>query len=154
MVNNKININKIKADAEKHYAEGDYYCSEAIVAAFKTNVDVDIPQEAIAMASGFPVGIGGAKCVCGAVSGGVMCLGYFFGRVKPKDSKVGKVMALANELLESFTTNHRVTCCKILTKGMELGSPSHIQQCVNFTGEVAKKTAEIVARELGLEIVE
>jgi len=153
-MNNKINIQKIKADAEKHYSEDEYYCSEAIVSSFKANLDDNIPLEAIAMASGFPVGIGGSKCLCGAIAGGVMCLGYFFGRVKPKDSKTEKVMALANELIGSFTTNHRVACCKILTKGMELGSAVHIQQCVNFTGEVAKKTAEIVARELELEVIE
>jgi len=77
MISIKINIEKIKSDAEKHYADGDYYCSEAIVFSFKTNVDSGIPLEAITMASGFPVGIGGSKCLCGAVAGGMMCLGYF-----------------------------------------------------------------------------
>jgi C_GCAxxG_C_C family probable redox protein len=46
----------------------------------------------------FPVGIGKSKCVCGAVSGGVMALGYFFGRTKGGDPKVQNTLELANEL--------------------------------------------------------
>jgi hypothetical protein len=36
--------------------------------------------------------------MCGAVSGGILCLGYFFGRVQAKDDKVNKALALSNEL--------------------------------------------------------
>ena len=42
------------------------------------------------MASGFPVGMGGSGCTCGAVVGGIMAIGMFFGRVQAKDSKVQK----------------------------------------------------------------
>ena len=150
----KINTVKIKEQAEKHYADGDYYCSEAIVSTIRDNFQADMPLSAIAMASGFPVGIGGSKCVCGAVSGGVICLGFFFGRTTPKDERVNKAMALAAELHESFKGNHKVLCCKILTKKMELGSEEHMRQCISFTGEVAEKTARIIARELNIGIEE
>jgi C_GCAxxG_C_C family probable redox protein len=43
------------------------------------------------MASGFPVGIGGSGCTCGAIAGGVMAIGMFFGRTSPKDQKVNKI---------------------------------------------------------------
>jgi C_GCAxxG_C_C family probable redox protein len=92
--------------------------------------------------------------MCGAVSGGILCLGYFFGRVQAKDDKVNKAMALSKELYDTFTGNHKVACGKILTKGMELGSPVHIEQCISFTGEIAAKTAEIIARELHIHIDE
>ena len=39
------------------------------------------------------------------------------------------------------------------TKGMELGSEKHIKQCVSFSGEIAQKTAEIIARELKLPVL-
>lgn len=149
----EINIQKVREDAEKLYAEGSYYCSEAIVSSIRDNFDADIPVEAIAMASGFPVGIGGSKCVCGAVSGGVMCLGYFFGRTNPKNEKVKKAMDLAHELHDYFRTNHEVLCCEVLTKGMVMGSENHLIQCISFTGEIAKKTAEIIARELDIKII-
>ena len=147
----KINL---KEQAEKRYADGDYYCSEAIVSTIRDHFQADMPLSAIAMASGFPVGIGGSKCVCGAVSGGVICLGFFFGRTTPKDERVNKAMALAAELHESFKGNHKVLCCKILTKKMELGSEEHMRQCISFTGEVAEKTARITARELNITIEE
>ncbi len=147
----KINMNAIKTEAEQLYRDGDYFCSEAVIATIRKHFDPDMPEQAIAMGSGFPVGIGGCQCVCGAVSGGVIALGYFFGRVTPKDAKIQKAMALSKELHDSFQNNHKVLCCKVLTKGMELGSPVHMEQCIAFTGEVAAKTAEIIARELNLE---
>lgn len=149
----EINITKIKQDAEELYRKGDFFCSEAIVYSIKDNLELDMPDEMIAMASGFPVGIGRSKCVCGAVSGGVMALGYFFGRTKGGDPKVVKTLELANELQESFKNNHKVLCCKVLTKGMDMASGEHKNQCVAFTGEIAEKTAEIVARELNLSII-
>lgn len=149
-MNLNINITDIRSDAEELYRNGSYFCSEAIVSSIRKHIDPEIPESAISMASGFPVGVGGSQCICGAVSGGVVCLGYFFGRTQPKDEKVNKAMALSKELHDAFTANHRVLCCKVLTRGMELGSPVHMEQCISFTGEVAAKTAEIIAREKGL----
>lgn len=106
------------------------------------------------MASGFPVGIGGSKCVCGAVSGGIISLGYFFGRSNPKDKQVNKTLELADELQQSFKENHKVLCCRVLTKDMEMGSDVHMKQCIEFTGEIARKTAEIITRELNIKTVE
>ncbi|MDR3302170.1 MAG: C-GCAxxG-C-C family protein [Spirochaetaceae bacterium] len=147
-----ICIAAIRKEAEELYRNHDFYCSEAIASTIRRQIEPEMPAEAIAMASGFPVGVGGALCMCGAVSGGIMCLGYFFGRTQPKDDKVNKAMALSKELYDAFTGNHKVACCKILTKGMELGSPVHMEQCISFTGEVAAKTAEIIARELNIKI--
>lgn len=150
-MNTSIDIGQLRRDAENHYRDGDYFCSEAIVAAVRKHIDPDIPESAIAMASGFPVGVGGSRCICGAVSGGVMCLGYFFGRTLPGDPRVNKAMELSQELHNSFQTNHKVLCCRVLTSGMELGSPEHMAQCISFTGEVAEQTARIIARELGMD---
>ena len=146
-----IDIPAIKKEAEDLYREGKYYCSEAIIATIRKHFDTNMPEQAIAMGSGFPIGIGGAMCNCGAVSGGVVLLGYFFGRTLPGDEKVKKAMELAKELHDYFESQHKTLCCRILTKGMELGSPVHMKQCIAFTGEIAAKTAEIIARELQLE---
>ncbi|AOY76596.1 C-GCAxxG-C-C family (seleno)protein [Clostridium formicaceticum] len=146
----EVSIKKIKSDAEELYRKGDFFCSEAIVSSIKSNFEIDMPEEIIAMASGFPVGIGKSKCVCGAVSGGIMMLGYFFGRTKGGDSKVQKTLELANELQQSFKDNHKHLCCKILTHGMDMASGEHKNQCVAFTGEIAEKLACMVVRELQL----
>nr|AGS53110.1 hypothetical protein [uncultured bacterium contig00036] len=150
----KVSIGRIKQDAEASYRNGDYYCSEAIIASIRKHIAPEMPLEAIAMGSGFPIGIGGAMCTCGALSGGVAVLGYIFGRTTPKDEKIKKAMELAKELHDYFQKEHKVLCCKILTKGMELGSPKHMEQCIAFTGEMAAKTAEIITRELNIPVEE
>ncbi|MCM0647958.1 C-GCAxxG-C-C family protein [Clostridium swellfunianum] len=150
----EVSIKKIRQDAEDAFRRGDFYCSEAIVSSIKNNFELDMPDEMIAMASGFPVGIGKSKCVCGAVSGGVMSVSYFFGRTKGGDPKVQRNLELANELQESFKSNHKVLCCKVLTHGMDMGSGEHKAQCISFTGEIAQKAAEIIVRELNLKNID
>lgn len=154
---NEISIKKVKADAEEHFRKGEFYCSEAIVAAIKENFDVDMPGEMIAMASGFPVGIGKTKCTCGAISGAVLSIGYFFGRTKgstPQDPRSVKTLELAKELQEYFRGKNKVSCCSILTKGMDMASGEHKAQCIKFTGEMAEKAAEIIARELNIKNID
>ena len=149
----RICLQAIREEAEAYYRNGDFYCSEAIVATIRQHFDAEIPIEAVAMASGFPVGVGGAKCICGALSGAVTSPGSFFGRTAAKGEQVNKTMALANELHQSFRQKHRVVCCSILTSKMTMGSPEHMEQCIGFTGEIAETTAKIIARELAYELV-
>lgn len=146
-----IDINKIREKAESYYRNGDFFCSEAIVKTIKDEFELPISDDIIAAASGFPVGVGRAGCMCGAVSGGVMALGLVFGRKEPKDSKVTKTMELTKELHEKFRNNHKSLCCRILTKGLDMGAGEHKKQCIAFTGEVAEEVAKIIVRELSLE---
>ncbi|SCK01904.1 C_GCAxxG_C_C family protein [uncultured Clostridium sp.] len=146
-----IDINKIRETAESYYRNGDFFCSEAIVKTIKDEFELPISDEIVAAASGFPIGIGGSGCTCGAVSGGVMSLGLVFGRQVAKDPKVRKTMELTKELHEKFRNNHKSLCCRILTKGLDMGSGEHKEQCISFTGEVAEEVAKIIVRELNLE---
>jgi C_GCAxxG_C_C family probable redox protein len=142
-----VDIDRIRQKAEDYYRRGDFYCSEAIVKTIREEFHLPVSEDVVKMASGFPVGIGGAGCVCGAVVGGVMALGLFFGRTAPGDDRVKKAMALAQELHDRFKEKHKRTCCRWLTRGMTLGSPEHMEQCISFTGEVAEETARIILRE-------
>jgi len=145
-----IDVTKVQLDAEEYFRRGNYYCSEAIVASVRDNIAPEMPEAMIAAASGFPVGVGRSKCLCGAVSGGVLALGYVFGRTGPStpaDPKSVKTLELANELQQAFRESHRVLCCSVHTKGMDMASGEHKAQCIAFTGEMAAKTAEIIARE-------
>lgn len=146
-MNLHANTGVIRKKAEQYYRQGDFYCSEAIVKAIKDEFALPLPDSIIAMASGFPVGMGGSGCTCGAIAGGIMSLGMFFGRTEPRDQKVNKTMQLAKELHDLFQQRHSCLCCRVLTRGMELGSATHMEQCVSFTGEVAEETAKIIIRE-------
>jgi C_GCAxxG_C_C family probable redox protein len=142
-----IDLEKIRLTAEEYYRSGDYYCSEAIVKTIKDAFQIPISDDVISMASGFPVGLGGAGCTCGAVTGGVMSLGLVFGRTMPKDHRVDKAMKLSRELHNIFKKRHKSLCCRTLTKYMIMGASRQIEQCIIFTGEMAQETARIIIRE-------
>ena len=130
-----IDFNKIREVAENYYRNGDFYCSEAVVKTIRDEFKIEVSDDAIAMASGFPVGMGGSGCTCGAIAGGIMALGMVFGE---------KSMELSKKLHDDFKKEHKSLCCRFLTKGMQLGSKEHMNQCIAFTGEVAERVARII----------
>lgn len=154
-VKQEVSINKISQDAEDNYRNG-YFCCEALMASIRDNFELDVPEEVIAMSSGMAIGVGKSGCICGALNGGVLSLGMFFGRTEqngPKDPKVVKVMELTNELHDWFkkANGKHSTCCRVLTREFDMGAGEHKEQCIHFTGLCARKTAEIIVRELGLK---
>lgn len=140
-----VDLERIRKIAEDYYRNGDFYCSEAVVKTIIDEFQIDISEDVIKMASGFPVGMGGMGCTCGALTGGVMAIGLVYGRSQGKDPKVNKAMELSAKLYQIFCERHKVSCCKVLTRGMEKGSPEHMQQCIAFTGEMAYEAAKIIA---------
>jgi C_GCAxxG_C_C family probable redox protein len=142
-----IDLEKIKLTAQEYYASGDFYCSEAVVKTIKDAFGLPVSEEVIAAASGFAGGMGKAGCVCGAVAGGVICLGLVFGRTAPGDRKVDKAMKLSRELHDHFKKRHKCLCCRTLNRYVLMGSASQREQCVAFTGEMAQETAAIIIRE-------
>ena len=149
-----VSLKKVQQDAENNF-RGGYFCCEALMAAIRDNFQLDVPKEVIAMASGMAVGAGRSGCMCGALNGGILALGMFFGRTEPKgpqDPQVNKCMALTHELHDWFNeaNGKNAICCRVLTREFDMGKGEHKEQCIRFTGLCAWKVAEIVVRELGL----
>lgn len=141
-------MEQLQADAVEIFNSG-FACSESIIYAIKKNFELDdLSDDAIAMSSGFPWGLGGAGCICGALAGGTMCLGYFFGRRTPGDPAINKCFKLTQELHDYFKETCGGTCCRVLTRGKEKNSPQRKAQCTQFVSDTVKKTAEIILREL------
>lgn len=140
-----VDLERIRKIAEDYYRNGDFYCSEAVVKTIIDEFQIDVSEDVIKMASGFPVGMGGMGCTCGALTGGVMAIGLVYGRSQGKDPKVNKAMELSAKLYQIFCERHKVSCCKVLNRGMEKGSPEHMEQCIAFTGEMAYEAAKIIA---------
>lgn len=150
----EISIEQVQYDAEEIYKSGELQCAEAIVHSIIKNVEPNMPEEMIYAASGFSVGVGQTQCMCSTVSAAVMCLGYFFGRSFPTtitDPDSLKTMELAFELQDSFRSSNKVLCCRILRKGAAEGE--RLEKCVSMIGDMAGKTAEIIAREFNLKVL-
>lgn len=142
-----INMEQLKKDAVDIFHNG-FTCSESVIYAIRKNFNMDLSNDAIAMSSGFPWGLGGGGCICGALAGSVMCIGYFFGRRTPNDTPAEKCFRLTNELHDYFKKTCGGTCCGVLIKGFEKNSPERKAQCTKFVENAVQKTAEIILREL------
>lgn len=153
-----VNLRKVQQDAENHY-RGGFFCCEAVMAAMRENFELDVPEDVIGMASAMSVGAGRSGCMCGALNGGILALGMFFGRTEPrgpKDPEVNKCMSYSNELHNWFKemNGKKAVCCRVLTREFDMGRGEHKNQCIYYTGICAWKVAEIVCRELGIEVLD
>lgn len=131
--------------AEELYRSGQFLCSEAVFLVANEFLGRPVPEEMVRLASGFPVGIGGAGCTCGALSGGVMALGIKYGRSEA-GAKTPGMFEAARELHDRFRERRGSTCCRVLIKPFEFGSPDHLKQCVAITGEVAADVIDLLSR--------
>ena len=83
-------VKSIRETAEEYFRSGTFFCSEAVLQTINDELVKQFTDEIVKMASSFPIGMGKAQCLCGAVSGGEMALGIVYGRVKgqPMDPKM------------------------------------------------------------------
>lgn len=146
-MNSNVNIEDLKTDAIHIFNNG-YTCSEAVVYVLKKHFDFDVSSDAIAMSSGFAGGLGGCGCICGAVAGGVMCLGFIFGRRKPNDPCIKHCQTLTKEFHDRFKKEFESTCCYPLMLGLEKADPKRKENCGKLVAFAVETTAEIIMREL------
>ena len=113
------------------YFNNGYSCSESMI---MWAVDEGlVSKEILPLATSFSGGMG-VGCLCGAVAGAQMIIGSQFGR----ENKVGNEViarAKAKELIQRFMETHKATCCRILTKGLEMGSPERKAHCTNMVDD-------------------
>jgi C_GCAxxG_C_C family probable redox protein len=97
-IKKNVSIRKIREDAENNFRSG-FFCCEALMRSICDNFELDVPDQVIAMSSGMAVGAGRSGCMCGALNGGILALGLFFGRTVPagpEDPKAVHCMSLTN----------------------------------------------------------
>ena len=105
----------MKEKAIENYINGGYSCSESII---KAAIDEGMCDKSLlAVATAFSGGMS-SGCVCGAVAAAQIISGCYFG----KDNKFNnpeKARENAAFIVEEFKKKHKVTCCRILSKGMQ-----------------------------------
>ncbi len=144
----EVNIEQLQKDAVEIFTNG-FACSESVIYAIRKNFEIELSDDAIAMSSGFPWGLGGGGCICGALAGGTMMLGYFFGRRTPGDPQINKCFELTKELHDYFKETNGATCCRALIKNYpDKNSQERKDHCIKMVKTTVVKTAEIIMREL------
>ena len=146
-MNTNVDMNKLQDNAVKIFTSG-FACSESVIAAIRDALELDIPDSAIAMSSGFPWGMGGAGCLCGAVAGGAMCIGFLYRRSTPGDPKINRCFELTKEFHDKFKKEFGATCCRILIKDYpDRNSPERKCHCIEMVKFTVVAVAEILIRE-------
>ncbi len=123
------------------YFMNGYSCSESII---KVAVDKGLcSAELLPVATSFSGGMS-SGCLCGAVAAAQMVLGYNFGR---ENSKGNEVVARqkAKAFIDEFKARNKVTCCKILTHGLEgIERKHHCCKMVQDAEEILESLLESV----------
>lgn len=128
--------------ASTYYEQG-YWCGESVVKAVNEALGHPMPPEVFRMASGFCEGLGGSRCLCGALAGGVMAAGLVTGRTTPKDEWEPSYDAAA-ELRRRWMDDQDAETCDDVVKrigGMHL--PERWAHCTMLVGRTARWVIEI-----------
>ncbi len=137
-------VETVKKTAEDYFRKGEFFCSEAVVQTMNDALGRPYPEDVVKLASGFPIGLGKAQCLCGAVSGGEMALGMVYGRVHG-EAMNPKMLEKAKELHDFIKSEYKSTCCRVITRqweGDNFASPERKEHCIHITGKVAEWVAE------------
>ncbi len=132
----------------------DLYCAESVllsIAEYKNIKSGLIPK----IATGFCSGVSRTCGMCGAISGGIMALGLFFGRDSGTES-TEKCYFLVQELLEIFEKRFGSSNCEKLT-GCDLGTDAGQNYfedndlkkiCFDYVGETAEVTLKLIEENI------
>jgi len=148
-----INLQAMFDDAMYVFHNG-YACSESTIYALRKHFGWDMSDDAIAMSSGFPWGLGGVGCLCGAVAGGAMCIGYCFGRREPGDPCINKCFELTCEFGNAVKEKCGSTCCgSLIAEFPDRNGADRKAKCCDIVKTCIETAARIIAREQGIEII-
>lgn len=133
----------MKEKAVSYYKQG-FSCSESVVQAA---IDCGLCDKSLlSVASSFSGGMS-SGCLCGAVAGAQIVLGYNFGKGNSKENQE-MARAKAKEFIDTFKKNRKATCCKVLTAGFEFGSPERKQNCTSLVESCAEILEDLVKEKV------
>ena len=52
--------------------------------------------------------------------------------------------AAAREFIQNFMATHKATCCRVLTRGMDMASPERKAHCTNMVDDCSKILEEMI----------
>jgi C_GCAxxG_C_C family probable redox protein len=125
--------------------QGGFNCAEAVSTAIVEWHGSGPAEYTPKVATAFGGGIGGTKCeTCGALTGGVIALGWLFGRTEPGADKQD-VYARATEFRNRFLDAFGSTQCKAILDAF--GPQENLHKCKRMTGAAAGILYDILSEE-------
>jgi C_GCAxxG_C_C family probable redox protein len=136
-----------QSDIEKNakaFFESGFNCAESVLQAIVEAFAEEGPQDISRIASAFGGGIGGShESACGALTGGVMAIGYLMGRVSPLEN-VDDAKTIAREYQEQFKKQYGTANCAALLD--QFGPQDHHQSCQDMVGAMAGALTKILKK--------
>jgi C_GCAxxG_C_C family probable redox protein len=129
--------------AAASYYESGYWCGESVLKAVNEALDTPMPPDTYRMASGFCEGLGGSRCICGALAGGVMATGLFAGRVSPSDAWEPSYEAAAELRRRWIADQQAETCDEVAARLGGMASPERWAHCALLVGRTARWVIEM-----------
>ncbi len=128
-----------------------YNCAQATASAFAAEAGLD-EKSVMTMMAGFGGGMGGARELCGAVSGMVWAIGLAHGSYDPHDNEAKtRLYRDVRRAVEAFREKFGTTCCReLLLKAGCLPKPEPSvrnaeyyakRPCAHFVAEAANIAA-------------
>lgn len=134
--------------AENFFKEHGLSCSETTLLVINLGFAGGLTTEqALNLGSGFGGGIGGAGCVCGALSGAVMALGLFLGPVGKNGLGNKKFRQLVGRFHESFREESGNVCCRDLIADFREDRKGRALFCRDLTGRCTAEAVKIILKE-------
>lgn len=121
-----------------------YSCSESIIKEAIEKGLLPEDERLISIASSFSGGMS-SGCLCGAISGAQIVIGYNHGKIGNKISR-----ELAKQFIDEFKKRNKYTCCKALTRGFDFHTKErkdHCKKMVNDSSEILEKVLNSVKEE-------
>jgi C_GCAxxG_C_C family probable redox protein len=123
-----------------------FNCAEAVSTAIVESHGSGAAKFTPNVATAFGGGIGGAKCeTCGSLTGGVIALGWLFGRTVPGADKQD-AYALAAQFRNRFLDSFGSTQCKDILSSF--GQQENLSKCKHMTGVAAGILFDILQDDL------
>jgi len=101
-------------------------------------------DQTVRLTAGLGHGMGGSGCICGALSAASVALGCFLGNGRFAPGGDARALAATTELHRRFKADFHCTCCRVLTRGVEMGSCEQFEACAGRTGRTAELAAQII----------
>lgn len=134
--------------AATFYRQG-FHCGESVVKAVNEALGNPLAPEVSKLASGFCEGLGGSRCICGALAGGVMAIGLSSGRLSPQESWEPSYYATAELRRRWVEDQEAESCDEVVRRIGGMGLPERWEHCTALVGRTARWVIEISQTPVG-----